>query len=282
MASSTSVLSQTLQSITITKIRELTKQRHAYETRKSKALNAADDGTKDARARVTGLWDAVNDLDIWSMDELENMRRWIDQAEHDPSIGESTISKFEATLRSRLDIESRKLSLSDFYSRLLTECMDSTGHDEKESGTMEISSLEAPFEMVQTRQKERLEQLREKFERVVFEEHHTDEVEIDQYLLALFRGDAAEKALQYLRDRVGSFGKEMLARKRPMQVASLKSCIRGLLKNDLLNDEKKASLRDFLRDEAVLAEIRDVLNMRYHDILNWSWNLGREGMPVIP
>lgn len=59
-------------------------------------------------------------------------------------------------------------------------------------------------------------------------------------------------------------------------------CVKALLKNQLLNDEKKASLNDFLKDEAVLSEIRDVLNMRIRDLKDWEWNLGDEGMPVVP
>ena len=50
----------------------------------------------------------------------------------------------------------------------------------------------------------------------------------------------------------------------------------------MLNDEKKASLAEFLKDDAVLAEIRDVLNMRFRDLKEWEWNLGEEGMPVLP
>ena len=33
---------------------------------------------------------------------------------------------------------------------------------------------------------------------------------------------------------------------------------------------------------SVLGEIRDVLNMRFRDLKDWNWNLGDEGMPVVP
>lgn len=282
MASSASILSRTLQSITVTKIKELEKQRHAYEKSKSEALDEAQGEAKDVRKRVSRLHDRVTKLDVWSPDELRNMRGWIDQAEYDPSIGDAALSQFEAVLKSRLDMESKKLGLADLYSRLLTEWIDSPNTEETEAAMLESTSLDDPFEMVQTRQKERLQQLRDKFERVVFEPLETDESGIDHYLDSLFVGDSGKKVLEKLRDDVSKTGERMLSEKRLLDDRSLKWSIKALLKNQLLNDEKKASLQEFLRDEAVLTEIRDVLNMRYRDLQNWSWNIGTAGMPVVP
>ena len=281
MSSSPSILSQTLQSITVTKIRELEKQRQSFESAKNEALEEAGKETSNVRKRVLGLHNRVAKLEILSPSELENMRRWIDQAEFDPSIGDTALFKFEDALRSRLEIESRKLSLADLYSRLLTEWIDSPNNGESEP-SMSESTLDEPFEIVQSRQKERLQQLRDKFERVVFEPLHTDEVEIDNYLASLFAGETGHRALKKLRDNVKTMGVRLLEQKRPLDVQTLIWCIKALLKNELLNDEKKASLQDFLRDDAVLNEIKDVLNMRFRDIRKWSWNLGTEGMPVLP
>ena len=277
MASSSSVLSRTLQSITVTKIQELEKQRRSYETQKDEALKKAE-RESSVRERVLRLHYKVEKLDIWSKDELDNMRRWTDQAEYDPCISDATLSKFEVLLRSKLDIESRKLSLADLYSRLLTEWIDSPNNGDSETASLENTTLDEPFEVVETRQKERLQQLRDKFESVVLEPLETDEAEISNYLNSLFVGDAGERALKRLHDGVSSKGKYMLEGR--LDQKTLVWCIKALLKNELLNDEKKASLRDFLRDDAVLKEIRDVLNMRYKDLKNWKWN--PEGMPVLP
>lgn len=281
MASSSSLLSRTLQSITVTKIQELEKQRTSYEKRKVQVLTSAAQ-IKNLRKRVLHLHASVKDLDIWSNDELENIRRWLHQSEYDPSVPEATLNKFEQQLQSQLEIKSRKLDHADLYSRLLMEWIESSSNGDSESDMVESSSLDDPFEMVQTAQKERLQQLREKFERVVFEPLETNETDIDKYLHSLFKGDAGERALGRLRNSVTNHGKPMLGRNRLFDARSLKWCIKALLKNDLLNDEKKATLQEFLKDDAVLDEIRDVLNMRYNALQNWSWDLGDGGMPVVP
>jgi hypothetical protein len=58
--------------------------------------------------------------------------------------------------------------------------------------------------------------------------------------------------------------------------------LKGLLGNDLLRDDKKAILREFLKDEVARGEICDVLNMKFKDIKNWKWDAGDGGLPVEP
>ncbi len=52
-------------------------------------------------------------------------------------------------------------------------------------------------------------------------------------------------------------------------------CIKNLLRNDLLNDQQKAILKDFLTNEVAVGEIADVLNLRFGDLENWSWETER-------
>ena len=285
MASSSSVLSETLQSITVTKIRELEKQKEAYKARKNKILESTDDGSKDVRDRIYALLDGVKDLtDSGNQlvnNELHNIRRWLDQSVYDPSVPEAKLLGFEQHLRCQLDKGSRKLDLAHLYSRLLTEWIDSPATNAEPEG-LERSGSDESFEMVEESQKARLQQLRDKFARVVLEPLETDEVEIDNYLAQLFQGDHGERTLKILRRDVSNNGKLMLEDSCRLDEQTLRWTIKALLKNDLLNDEKKASMNDFLKDEAVLAEIQDVLNMRYRDLKDWNWNLGEEGMPVLP
>lgn len=283
MASS-SVLSQTLQSITVTKIRELEKQRNAFSKSKAQILASSEHASSDIRASINALLEGVkkelnrDERDL--RDELDNIGRWVDQSAHDPTVPEATLRKYEHKLKSCLDNIGTRLDFAHLYSRLLIEWIEApAASDDSESG-LETSGSDESFELVQNTQRERLEQLREKFARVVFDPLETDEVEIDQYLMGLFKGEAGEAALKQMRDSVSFFGESMLL--STIDLKSLKWCIQALLKNQLLNDEKTASLNDFLKDEAVLNEICDVLNMRLKDLSNWDWNLGDEGMPVVP
>ena len=281
MASSSTILSQTLQSITVTKIEELAKQRDCYERRKVEILKAADKASSP-RSKVTKLVVGAKEVDKASAIDLGNIKRWLDQSSVDPTIRPETFQKFEKSMRSKLDIGSRRFELADLYSRLLTEWIASPSQPEPTATTTPDDDSSDSFEMVESIQKERLDQLRKKFEKVVFEPLQTDEAEINGYLASLFQGDKGESALQRMRDSVSSTGKYMLGLTKFLDQQSMKWCIKALLKNELLNDEKKATLREFLKDEAVMDEIRDVLNMRFRNLKNWSWGLGDEGMPVVP
>ena len=282
MASSSSVLSETLQSITVTKIRELEKQKQSYVAHKKKVIDSAEDESNDIQTRISilskGIEDTIPRSDYLTRPKLENIARWTHQSVYDPSVPKTKLHDFEDQLRLYLDQGSRKLELAHVYSRLLTEWIKSSSSANIEPEDLEGSGSDESFEVVQDTQKARLEQLRDKFARVVFEPLETDEVEIDNYLLKLFEGDSGERSLKILRREVSDYGKWMLQDSFRLNDQSLKWCIKALLKNDLLNDEKKASLNDFLKDDAVLGEIRDVLNMRFRDLRDWNWNLGEEGM----
>ncbi|KAL2375415.1 hypothetical protein RJ035_000347 [Blastomyces gilchristii] len=285
-----SILSQTLQSITVTKVQELGTKRQTYQQHKDKILANVESAGENSRERVTRLHDGMKELDIWSdadLRQLSQIQHWVHQSAYDPSVNEDMLHKFEQQLRAKLEAESRKLNLADLYSKLLLEWIDAPKGANEESSPPASTKSEGPleedsFEVVQNIQKERLQQLRDKFEAVVLRPLETDEVEIDNYLNELFSSKAGQASLKSLREQVKWEGELMLGNKTLFDHQSLQWCIKSLLKVDLFDDEKKASLRDFLRDDDVLNEIKDVLNMRYANIQNWSWGMGDQGMPVVP
>lgn len=121
MASPTSVLSKTLQSITLTKIRELESRRNSYETRKRSFLDKANAST-DQRDRLASLIEAFKELYPGAAKDgaLANMERWLTQSRYDASIPASKLASFDQQIRAKLDIQSRKLDMAHLYSRLLT------------------------------------------------------------------------------------------------------------------------------------------------------------------
>ena len=80
MAPPTSVLSRTLHSITLTKIRELEKQISKYETRKTEILKETE-LKEDRRAVISNLLAGVKELypGADADDNLKNVERWLDQ-----------------------------------------------------------------------------------------------------------------------------------------------------------------------------------------------------------
>jgi len=281
MSSSTAALSRTLKTITLTKIRELEKQRKAYAHSKNAVLQAAKEVDADPRAKISLLLKGVEDLNpsYSSEVDLSNIHRWLEQSHFDSSIPDSMLHEFEDELRSQLDVQTRRLDLGALYSRLLTEWLNPTESGDEQVAFEDPEALDGSFEVVE---KNRLKQLKDKFESVVFTPLETDEVEISLYLDSLFSGDVGGKALERLRDDVERTGSYMLKNKAPFDARTIKWCLKGLLANDLLRDDKKVILQDFLRDEVARTEICDVLNMKFRDIKNWQWDAGEDGLPVEP
>ncbi|KAF5672312.1 ubiquitin ligase [Fusarium heterosporum] len=270
-------LSQTLGGITNTKIGELEKQRTIYEARKDKVLDQANQ-EDDSIARINLLLEGVRNLnaEAYQSPAVKNIKHWLSQSKYDVSVPAESMQAHEDLIRSHLEVPSRKLALGHLYARLITEWMTSV--------SSEPAQEEESFEVLD-QQKERLQQLCDKFEQVVFEPLQTDEVEIDLYLNELFQGDRGEesaKSLKSLREAITNSCGQIFGAKAPFDSATLKWCINGLLAEDLLSDEKQAILRDFLEKPVVLGEIADVLNMRFSNIHSWEWDAGEHGIPVLP
>lgn len=170
------------------------------------------------------------------------------------------------------------MEYAGLYSQLLTEWLSSDAATDTE--TPDTASLDGDFEIVE-KQKERLHQLSEKFESVVFTPGDVDVEQIQGMLQARFANEDAAKALGTLRQRISNFGHRLANQSTPFTPVVLEWCISGLLQSDLLSDQKKNALDDFLKDKVVLAEIGDVLNMRFVDLQNWSWDAD-DGIPVEP
>jgi hypothetical protein len=281
MAPPLSVLSKTLHSITLTKIRELEKVRTKYETRKKSVLEFADKANDDQRERINRLLVGLKELlpEVSEERDIENITRSTDQSKYDASIPEEMLQSFENQLRAKFDIHSRRLSMADLYSQLLQEWIKPGSNDETVA-TSEGGDLDS-FHVVE-RQKERLQELCDKFEAVVFEPLQTDEIEIDNYLRDLCSGEECLYALSKLRKRIGEWGTSFPKLTHPFDEDTLKWCINGLLAEDLMSDEKQSTLQDFLHNDVVLKEIADVLNMRFANIENWDWDAGQQGIPVMP
>lgn len=226
MSASSSALSETLQSITVTKIRELEKQKNSYNAKKSKALDSDEVKSDSVRKRLTSLTRVCREnkglVDYTHDHELANITSWIKQAIYDPSVSDDKLQACEETLISRINQNSRKLDLAHLYSRLLTDWIKSSPTAESDLTDLDQSDSEESYEVVQDSQKARLEQLRDKFARVVFEPLETDEVDIDNYLNRLFEGDDGQHALKALRREVEGHGKLMLSEHFRMDDRSLR------------------------------------------------------------
>ncbi len=78
------------------------------------------------------------------------------------------------------------------------------------------------------------------------------------------------KGWSKLRSKLTEF-ENTLAAPKQFNSTTLTWVINGLLASDLLTDERREVLRDFLGNATILAEVADVLNMRLAALSTWSW-----------
>lgn len=272
MASS-DILSQTLSSITSIKLDEISSQRAAFEAAKSDLLTVVNH-ENDPRKKVHQLLEGIEYLDSMSNVKdspifcLKNIRQFIEQAHSDPSVSTKLQQDWQAQLEKALDIQSLKFEYASLYGRLVNEWLSVS----EDNGSSDGGS---DFEPVGRKE---MHEQRAKWEEYVFKACETDETAIHRYLEKLFDANkAVQSAFSTLWISTIQFEKEM-TKTVHFDDYTLKWVIEGLLRSDLVTDEKRKVLKDFLNNKVVLGEVADVLNMRMSSLDKWQWN--PEGNPV--
>jgi hypothetical protein len=297
MASSGSLFSATLHDITTTKLTELSKKYESFENQYSALLAALQleenplerlfklvDGVKlcfsvKTSAMTSGNQDSSRKLgpvisggsnNPRLVTDLKNLDRFLDQARYDPSISPKMLQDWQDKLLQHLSVQSLRLQYATLYGQLVTEWLTSEKQAE-DTSTVDVEMSEV-YEKVPSGKK--LES-RAAWERDVFEEKDINHENLIHFLKELF-GSKDEtkkdifKAFVKLERSVEAFEHALL---NPHQFNhhTLGWAIRGLLGSDLLTDEKRAVLKDFLSNSIILSEIADVLNMRMAALDDWTW-----------
>ncbi|KAG7122940.1 hypothetical protein HYQ45_014218 [Verticillium longisporum] len=279
MASS-EILSQTLYSITTIKLDQLDKQKNEYESAKRALLDRASDEPEPKR-RALLLAEGLEKLPSMtpvadsSTISLENLKRFILQAKHDPSVSQDFINDYEQSLRNELNVQSEKYRFAELYGKLVNEWIsagkvDSTSDSDTASNAGSDAVSSSGF--LPVGRAESHEQ-RATWEEYVFTAKDTDTRAAKSYLEDLFRSSSkdVEEAFKRFTDELEDFQKRWDKRTH-FDEQVLTNCISGLLRTDILTDQKKATLNDFLNNKIVLREIADVLNMRMQTRKSWSWD----------
>lgn len=285
MASRGSVYSQTLHDITNTKLAELAKKRTTFEAQRSHITAVVHD-EEDATKRLSILAKDTKTCFLISTSggcvvrggshnprlelDLRNLDRFLAQARYDPSISPRILEQWQQTMLRHFEVQSLKYEYASLYGQLTTEWLSAT--QSPVSVAREEDTEMEDFEHVSGGKK--LES-RLKWEKSVFESKDIDQTTITNLLHDLFESTPEDskhllKALETLRTEVEVFERE-LASPRIFNAASLRWTIRGLLASDLLDNDKRDALRDFMGNVTILGEIADVLNMRMTALADWSW-----------
>ncbi|KAI0109690.1 hypothetical protein GGR51DRAFT_512491 [Nemania sp. FL0031] len=280
-----SVFSETLRDVTNIKLEELSKKRSEFEATKNNVLSRLEEET-DPLTRLGLLSQGVKDcfgikttktgemlsgpsknpdLEL----ELKNLDSFMAQSKYDPCITPQLMRSWEESLLRRLGEQSSKLEFASLYAQLVTEWL-STEKATPDASQDDVDMAEAYEDVGDSMKKE----ARHGWEKVVFESAGVDEKVLKSYLLELFglqdpSNPAKAKAMKQLRE-LSKFENSLAAPKQ-FNPATLTWVINGLLASDLLTDERREVLRDFLGNPTILAEVADVLDMRLAALSTWSW-----------
>jgi len=296
---STSAFSQTLNSITDTKLQVLSKQHTDFATHRDGVLSRAKQAS-DLRERIRILLGGINSLHIKggieelvddqpatpistlaaSNADIHNINLFLDQVRQDTDVGKSLLDGWEEKLTDIFRKETIKFEYAELFGKLLIQWVsgsgaDATGVVEAPSDDVEMDHSSTVSDFQKIGRKEMHEQ-RVQFESIVFKPLDTDADAIEKYLEDIFSSKEAQRQLEDCRIDLRIFGRKLFD--NPFTPETVQSTIKSLLSADLLSNEKRTTLREFMRDKTVLGEVADVLNMHLFSLSSWSWP--EEGVPV--
>ncbi|AEO62755.1 fcf70192-9d2e-461d-ac3e-b1c1c620ab04 [Thermothielavioides terrestris] len=265
---STDILSQTLSSITAIKLDQLHAQKDAYESKKRSLCEnvVSEVNTAERVKKLLQGAEALRSVGLKKSAALSSMGEFLDQARYDPSVTEPLLKEYEAELRGHLDAQTNKYEFASLYGKLVEEWI-ALGNSDATS-----AAEGSGFVLVG---REEMHQQRATWEEYVFKAKETDRNAIQRYLEGVFSSKEAKRGLEAIREKFKTFQKDWKSQRHFDQTA-LETVIKGMLRSDILTEEKRTTLRDFLGNRVVLSEIADVLNMRMSAIASWSW-----GAPLI-
>ena len=292
-ATKTDALPTTLKSITATKIEELRKQRTAYENHKARTLSSAKsergldqvNALLEGAAKLEGLkWHDSDDSSDTEHEgvatshgrRLRNQRRFVQQARVDPSFSKELPGHIAEEIQRDLDLQSISHEHAQFFSDLVTEWLDKP--DGVENAPLSDDASNTTESTFQDIGRKEMHEQRAEWESIVFNTPDSiPQATINHYLTGLFDNEVtASSALEVMRKSMKQFS-TVLEETTLFDAQTLKTTIKGLLKTDLLSDEKQAILKTFIQNKQVLGEVRDVLNMRYASLSTWAWTTSNTG-----
>lgn len=283
MSSPESSFGQTLQFITSIKLQELEKLRLAYQAHAQvlqDAEAATDDITKvEILAKAVQSWAASGLLDdsqiVGGKLSLHNLSFWLQQAKKDPTFDKKLIKGWAETLETHIRNTTMRFDFAKLFGNLFNEWMASGDSATVAYQAPEDDVLKTKEYFVEIARKEMYEQKAQLLS-IVFDEKPIDTAALLSYLEDLFSGEDGKVALEKLRKDLADFGVSL--QKRTLRGGEIVPLIKGLLADGLMDEEKRATLKEFIDNPTVLDEVASVLNMRITSLDTWAWPA--EGIPV--
>lgn len=258
-------LSLTLRSVTSSKAAQVKRQEtHFKEERLSLQylLDREPNGTKRLRA-ILKSYSQLPPMPQTNTSRdkfIATIERFLERTVPDPC---APIAQWERRLKAIIDAQYLRYQYATLYTDILNEWRDRTDEPEKLVNDT-ISEVE---DLCQSK-----DEYRQKWENYVFNAVETEKEAIVKWLQGFFMStQASTKALEDLKAGVALFEQEMKENKEHFTKTSMNWCIWGLLRSDLLTDEKRGVLTAIQQDEDAMKDVMDDLNMRMNMLDQWAW-----------
>ncbi|KAF2649673.1 hypothetical protein K491DRAFT_697913 [Lophiostoma macrostomum CBS 122681] len=273
---SSPTISPVLKEVAELKMEELNREKEAFRNRYhgNPAILAAGNNTQK---RVAALLGEIKKLDpvLEDDDDLSTLTRYIEQAEHDSSISEAKLLRWEKKLLNKPMLRAHQLDVSSFHVELLREYIHANDSPNQLSARQEGAILDDDFELVESE----LEAVFEKFERNTFMSPSVETKQLEGYITSLFEDDESKAAISRLREDIEEAADDALDGTVEVDEEAIEWCIRDLLTKDTLGEEERRSLRSYLDSPQAIRELKGILNMKL--VRHWNWKEAKGGLPVI-
>jgi hypothetical protein len=277
-----SVVLSTLHHVTDRKLLKLAEQIDLFNVHRAAILSAAAAAPTKV-ARVEALLDGCTKHGIpmeRSGMSVANVKRYLAQAARDPSVSGALLDEWAGMLEHDVAIQGLKYEYAALFGRLVTEWIQNPNEAvqqlERLTGSASASdsdseSQSGAFEFVARKE---MHEQRQVWESYAFTELKRDKESIDKYLKDLFSySEQNEKLidtpLKLLQTKMAKFEEASDLR---FDAEIVKSCIKGVLREDLFAGEKRQALEDLQNRPTVLKEMADVLNIDLDGLENWAWS----------
>lgn len=260
-------LSLTLRAVTSSKSRQFGRQKARFEEGRL-SLQHLLDCEPEGLKRLQAIRKVYKDVPMMAQVDdsqttfMTNVDRFLIQAKRDPSISSIQLAHWERRLLGLMDAQLIRYSYATLYISIMEEWQKSSDQSgEPAEGIIEVDDSSST-----------MKQHRQKWESYVFTTVEADKDAIAKWLDIHFRSSPSTiQALDGLKKQVAIFETQMAEDHEHFTTSTMNWCIWGLLRSDLLTDDKRATLTAIQQDKDAPSDVVDELNMRMNTLDRWAW-----------
>lgn len=219
----------------------------------------------------------LNDPELQNDDhdfDIENLTRFVELAGDDLSISKQKLLKIMDQVRNSLDKRLNRMDVASLHISLMRESMNMTNSSTPPVAASNHASSYDGFELVESEREDVIEQ----YKSDAYITIPVDTTAIEAFLCDMFEDPVDRQALTILRRDMESYAAELMADGLETDQDSLMWTIVDLLKNDLVDPNKKKVLEGYLQSPIALRELVATLNMKTYR--QWNFRGSHDGLPI--